>query len=164
MEPAEQKEPRVELEGGVLSEQAQLGPDRLKKPRTGSVQTGRLGPEWLKKPRAGSDEDRLARPDQTEIDQQGQISVSRKAVGKILPQGNIFQSQCKSSFMSIQVLTVLVSVLLKTCIKVFSEHIRCTKRHYFELVFFVFFLSLCLSASLSVSVHFLTLCIRFLSG
>ena len=29
----------------VLSEQAQLGPDRLKKSRTGSVWTSRLGPD-----------------------------------------------------------------------------------------------------------------------
>ena len=50
----------------MLSEQAQLGPDRLKKARFGSVWTGWLGPDRLKKPGDGSDEDRSVRPDQCE--------------------------------------------------------------------------------------------------
>ena len=37
----------------MLIEQAQLGPDQLKKPRTGSVWTDRLGSNQLKKSRAG---------------------------------------------------------------------------------------------------------------
>ena len=64
--------------------------------------------------------------------------------------------------MSIQVLTVLVSVLLRTCIKVLSEHIRCTERHYFEIEFLVLLtLSICLSPSptLCISIDLCVLCL-----
>ena len=50
----------------MLSKQAQLGPDRLKKQRTGSVWTSRLGPDRLKKPRARSDGDQSVSPDRRE--------------------------------------------------------------------------------------------------
>ena len=58
------REPQVEL-GGVWSEQAQLGLDRLKKPKTGLVWTGGLGPNRMK-PGAGLDGDRSARLDRRE--------------------------------------------------------------------------------------------------
>ena len=60
--------------------------------------------------------------------------------------------------MTIQVLIVLVSVLLKTCIKVLSEPIQCTKRHYFEYSY-LFSCSHSLSLSLPPS---LPLCIFIL--
>ena len=59
------REPQVEL-GGVWSEQAQLGLDRLKKPRTRSVLTDWLGPNQLKKSGARSDGDWSVRPYQRE--------------------------------------------------------------------------------------------------
>ena len=54
--------------------------------------------------------------------------------------------------MSIQVLMVLVSVLLRTCIKVLSEHIRCTKSLRFFEIKFTALLSLSLPYILYVSV------------
>ena len=50
----------------MLREQAQLGPDRLKKLRIGSVGTGPIGPYRLKNPGAGSNGHRLVSLDRCE--------------------------------------------------------------------------------------------------
>ena len=61
--------------------------------------------------------------------------------------------------MSIQVLTVLVSVLLRTCIKVLSEHIRCIECHYLLTEFN--FLGLTLSLSLSLPLCIFIPCVLY---
>ena len=56
------KESRVhaKITKHMLNEQAQLGLDRPKKLRIGSVWTGQLGLDWLKKPVAGSSLERYS--------------------------------------------------------------------------------------------------------
>ena len=81
--------------------------------RIGLDWTDQLGPNRLKKPGAESDREQSARPDWWEPE----------GCWKDIPRGDIFGSKCRGSFMSIQVLMVLVSILLRTCIKVLFEHI-----------------------------------------
>ena len=125
----------------MLREQAQLGSDRLKKPRTGSVWTGWLGSDRLKKLGAGSNKDPSARLDRWEPEGRWTDILL----------GNIFGSLCRSSFTSIE----LHVSSLWTCIKVLTKHIVCTqnKASLFSIEFFLFSFSLCLSHSHSVFLH-----------
>ena len=118
----------------LLSDQAQLGRDPLKKLRTIS--------NWDRSVRPGSNEEAGSRIRRRPIGKAGSAWAGRPLVryfvreyiwelvwGLIYEHWSARQYFCQSVW---------------TCIKLLFEHILCTKRYYFELSFCVFMLSLTL--------------------